>query len=331
LEGTRVPSRPRILYYTPDTNQPSWGIGMLYTHVRLLVQNGFPAYVLHRQSAFRLAWLDTEVPREALDDPDFHLSADDLLVVPEVVVARQVVRDLRCRRIVFVQGSSLIIPGLREHRGYAALGYERAIAVMPHVGKILERHFDLPVTVIPPCIAPYFFAEPWDRPPGLSASEGARNPEIVLYPKPLSEDQANLEWLLKRGLGRREPWRLVELRGLSHRQVAAAMRQSAFHVNVNCQESFNATVPEAMAAGCISICYDAYGGQDFLRDGHNAYVFPNHHLYPLVERLFELIDDYPNRSEEISAMRVCAFETAAGYRECHTAQALVEFYRTLLA
>jgi hypothetical protein len=304
---------------------------MLYTHVRLLVENGLPAFVLHRQSAFRLAWLDTEAPREALDDPDFCLSADDILVVPEVVVARQVVRDLRCRRIVFVQGSSLIIPGLREHHGYAALGYERAIAVMPHVGQILERHFDLPVSVIPPCIAPYFFTESWDRPPGLSASEGARKLEIALYPKPLSEDQANLEWLLRRGLGRREHWRIVELRGLRHRQVADVLRQSAFHVNVNCQESFNATVPEAMAAGCIPICYDAYGGQDFLRDGHNAHVFPNHHLYPLVERLFELMDDYANRSEEFSAMRARAFQTAADYREANTAQALVEFYRPLLA
>jgi glycosyltransferase involved in cell wall biosynthesis len=154
--------------------------------------------------------------------------------------------------------------------------------------------------------------------------------QIALYPKPLCEDHANLEWLLKRGLGRREHWRLVELRGLSHRQVAAVMLRSAFHVNVNCQESFNATVPEAMAAGCIPVCYEAYGGQDFLRDGYNAYVFPNHHLYPLVERLFELMDDYPNRSEELSAMRARAFQTAARHREEHTAQALVEFYRTLL-
>jgi hypothetical protein len=319
-----VPSRPRILYYTPDTNQPSWGIGMLYTHVRLLVEQGFDARVLHRESAFRLAWLDMDVPREALDDPGFHLSADDILVVPEVVVTRQVVRDLRCRRIVFVQGSSLIVPGLREHHGYAELGYERAIAVMPHVAQILERHFDLPVSVIPPSIAPYFFSEMAQVVPP------ARLPQIALYPKPMSEDQANLEWLLKRGLARREPWRMVELRGLSHRQVADVMRQSAFHANVNCQESFNATVPEAMAAGCIPVCYEAYGGQDYLRDGRNGYVFPNHHLNPLVERLFELIDDYGNRSEELAAMRTRAYETAARYRESHTAQALVGFYRPLL-
>jgi glycosyltransferase involved in cell wall biosynthesis len=293
---------------------------MLYTHVRLLVENGFDARALHRESSFRLTWFDAEVPREALDDPDFRPSADDLLVVPEVVVDRQVVRGLPCRRIVFVQGSSLIVRGLREHPGYSELGYERAIAVMPHVARILERHFDLPVAVIPPCIAPYFFAK---------RVETERETEIVLYPKPMSEDQANLEWLLKRGLARREKWRLVELRGLSHRQVAERMRRSAFHVNVNCQESFNATVPEAMAAGCIPICYDAYGGQDFLRDGVNAYVFPNHHLYPLVERAFELIDGWPSR--ELSAMRARACETASGYAETHTARALVEFYGELVS
>jgi hypothetical protein len=43
----------------------------------------------------------------------------------------------------------------------------------------------------------------------------------------------------------------VELENKTHREVARVLRQAALHVNVNCQESFNATVPEAMAAGCI--------------------------------------------------------------------------------
>lgn len=294
---------------------------MLYTHVRLLVENGFDARALHRSSQFRYQWLDMEVPREALDDPEFRPSADDILVVPEIVVTRQVVRDLPCRRIVFVQGSSLIIPGLRDCSGYVELGYEQAIAVMPHVGEILERHFDLPVSVIPPCLAPYFYG---------NADESARERQIALYPKPMCEDHANLEWLLRRELATRPDWRLVELRDMTHREVAAALRRSAFHVSVNCQESFNATVPEAMASGCIPVCYEAYGGQDFLRDGENAYVFPNHYLYPLVERLFELMEGYGEMAAEFARIRANGCRTAAGYCETFTARALVDFYRPLV-
>ena len=76
-------------------------------------------------------------------------------------------------------------------------------------------------------------------------------------------------------------WTVVELENKPHRHVARIFRQAAIHINVNCQESFNATVPEAMAAGCIPVCYEAFGGQDYLRDGENAYVFPTHHAYPL--------------------------------------------------
>jgi glycosyltransferase involved in cell wall biosynthesis len=223
--------------------------------------------------------------------------------------------------VAFVQGSSLVIPGLGKCRGYAELGYERAIAVMPHVGEILKRHFDLPVSVIPPCLASYFYQD---------VDESAREQQIALYPKPMCEDHANLMWLLQRALASRGDWRLVELRDMTHREVAAALRRSAFHVNVNCQESFNATVPEAMASGCISVCYEAYGGRDFLRDGENAYVFPNHDLYPLTTRLLELMDGYRERSAELARVRANAYRTAAGYCESYTARALVDFYRSLV-
>ena len=87
-------------------------------------------------------------------------------------------------------------------------------------------------------------------------------------------------------------WRVVELKDKPHRYVARVFKQAAIHVNVNCQESFNATVPEAMAAGCIPICYEAFGGKDYLRDGENACVLPTHHAYPLMERTLELMTSW---------------------------------------
>jgi glycosyltransferase involved in cell wall biosynthesis len=122
----------------------------------------------------------------------------------------------------------------------------------------------------------------------------------------------------------------VELENKSHREVARVLRHAAFHVNVNCQESFNATVPEAMAAGCIPICYEAFGGRDYLRDGVNAYVFPTHHAYPLVERTLKMMASYDNMEPELGKVRRGGFRTASQYTEARTEKALLEYFKPLL-
>jgi poly(glycerol-phosphate) alpha-glucosyltransferase len=126
-------------------------------------------------------------------------------------------------------------------------------------------------------------------------------------------------------------WRLVELDGsLSHALVAELMAEASFLVNLNSHEAFNTTVPEAMAAGCIPICYDAFGGRDFLVDGENAFVFPNHHVYPLVEKTLALTADGADDAS-LRAMRVRARDSAARYDMNGTRDALARVFGRLTA
>lgn len=125
-------------------------------------------------------------------------------------------------------------------------------------------------------------------------------------------------------------WSVVERENKPHRHVARVFRQAAIHVNVNCQESFNATVPEAMAAGCIPICYEAFGGRDYLRDGENAYVFLTHHAYCLVEHTLELMTSWDAKSRELARIRRRGKSTARRYTEALTEKALVAYFRPLL-
>jgi hypothetical protein len=313
-------SEPRIFYYAAQTDQPSWGIGMLYTHVALLRRNGFDAYLLHDRAPFRVTWYASGQPAVYLDDGSFAPAARDLLIVPEILAARPFARECPARKIVFVQGSSLIVKGLKGASLHSDLGYECAIAVMPHIQAVLTRFFDLPSTVIPPCIAPYCFEAP-----------GApRKRVIALYPKTDAEDFPIVRDLLRRHLAAAGGWEVVELQSMSHREVAAILRSAALHVNVNCQESFNATVPEAMAAGAIAVCYEGFGGQDYLRDGVNARVFPNHYVYPLVECALDLAARFKQPSEELDALRRRAFETASLFTEAATEAPLLAFYRELV-
>ncbi len=121
-------------------------------------------------------------------------------------------------------------------------------------------------------------------------------------------------------------WELVELSGYSHHETAALLQESTFFVSLNTREAFNTSVPEAMAAGCIPICYEAFGGQDYLRNGENAFVFSNNTIYPLIEKLLDLIDHYDSALDKLAKMRESAFETASHYTRDNTREALLAFF-----
>ncbi|HYU33894.1 MAG TPA: glycosyltransferase [Thermoanaerobaculia bacterium] len=313
-----------IFYLVADHPAPSWGTGMLYEHVRLLREMGREASVLHHCSPYRPGWRELEVPVRYLDEPGFAPSAADVVVVPEVLAASEAVQRHPWRRIVFVQGSFLIVRGMDGGVDYAALGYEAAMAVLPHVAAVIERHFGLSAEVVPPFIAPYFFqngARPRQRRVLLAVKEGYRLAGVP--------DEEIAGALLAKEIARRPDWSLVPLEGLTHREVAGLMQASMFLVNVHSHEGFNTTVPEAMAAGCIPVCYEAGGGRDFLRDGENAVVFPNQDVYALVERICDLLDLIERCDEHapfLARLRAGGETTAASFRPELTARALARFF-----
>ncbi len=310
-----------IFYLVADHPAPSWGTGMLYEHVRLLREQGHEACVLHHRSPYRPGWRELEVPVRYLDEPGFAPSASDVVVVPEVLAASEAVQRYPWRRTVFVQGSFLIVRGMGGGVDYAALGYEAAMAVLPHAARIIERHFGLSAEVVPPFVAPYFFPEapsPRQRRVLLAVKEGYRLAGVP--------DEEIAGALLAKEIAARPDWSLVPLTGFAHREVAELMQTSMFLVNVHSHEGFNTTVPEAMAAGCIPVCYEAGGGRDFLRDGENAVVFGNQEVYALVERVCELMDRGDEHAQLLARLRAGGEKTAASFRPELTARSLARFF-----
>lgn len=333
-------ARPRIFYLAPDYERPSWGVALLYEHVRLLRELGYDARLLHHRAPFRLGWFEREIPIEHLDALEVEPSARDLAVVPEVLAAEAARLPHPWRRGVFVQGSFLIASGLGEAAAYPDLGYSFALAVLPHVAAIVERHFGLPAMVVPPFVAPYFFQDP-ER-----IRKTARRPLVLFAMKPEYRQAGFPDYdifmlLVRRALAasgaapgasgaRGQRWELLELDGFEHRKVAELMAEASFLVNLNSHEAFNTTVPEAMAAGCLPVCYDAFGGRDFLVDGGNAFVFPNHHVFPLVERLLSLMDSAGRgQMADLDAMRLRARESAARFDVAATRTALGKVFASI--
>lgn len=323
---------PQILYAVPDYAVPSWGVGMLYHHVRILADGGFRAAVLHERAPFRIDWLELEVPiRHRLPDAP-PIESADVLVVPEVSALDADLQALPCRRVVFVQnGFSIFSSGPAKAVDYRALGYEAAMVTMPHLAAIVGAHCGLTPALVPPFVAPYFFVDE-------ARLDDDREREILLFAKAQYgeagyPDRDIFAALVSRHLERLPParrWKLVELAAPRHLEVARAMRRAALFVNLNLLEGFNVMVAEAMAAGAIAVCYEACGGRDYVRAGDNAFLFANNDVFALVETVCDLVTRFDERREELARMRRAALATARSFRREGTASALTRFFTRLL-
>ncbi|GJM15320.1 MAG: hypothetical protein DHS20C13_06470 [Thermodesulfobacteriota bacterium] len=330
-----------IYYLAPDYDIPSWGNAILYAHVKLLNKNGINAKILHHQSPFRYSWFQSDVPILYLNDPELKISKEDYLVVPEVNILDNEPQKIKCNKIVFIQGGFLILLKMQKAQDFSALGYNHVIVTMPNIKKIVDTHFGAKAYIIPAYIAPYFFINNEDL-------KKERSKTVLLFPKDVYRQLGQLDYdILKKMLDRRfannakkllglitrqdkSKWHMVELRGKTHLEVASIMKESSFFVCVNTVEGFNVAVPEAMAAGCIPICYDAYGGDDYLEDNVNAFVFKNNYIYPLLEKLFYLMDNYDNIQDELSQIRKNGYNTALRYTEKQMEESLLEFYTGII-
>ena len=88
----------RILYISYDSPTPAGGVRTIYSHVSHLVKNGYPAFIVHNQTDFKLPWLECNVPVLYMGG-DFKLSPNDIVVIPEDYGAvLEALRDINARK-----------------------------------------------------------------------------------------------------------------------------------------------------------------------------------------------------------------------------------------
>lgn len=301
---------------------------MIYYHVSTLVNNGYNAAVVHNEIGFRLTWLDLKVPVLYFSELDFF--ENDILVVPEVMATTYDYKVLACEKILFVQGLSYLFFNFKPNQHHSSLGFNKAIIIMPHMFNVVKKYTGLQVYLIPPFIAEYFFKNP--------EKIHQRTKTILIFPKINAPEYSLIKHLLlssefiypntfvNRNLTNR--WRLIELQGYSHQQTADLMKESSFLITSNQFEAFNTSVPEAMAAGCINFCYNAFGPSDFLDNNKNAYVFENNHAVALVEKLLLTVKNYEVVSSELLQIRNSARNTAETYTLKQMSFSILEFYKS---
>ncbi len=319
----------RIFYFAPDNNKPSWGLGVIYHHVEILNRSGYNSLIVHNETNFKVKWLDINVPTLSIDFLEvFH---DDILVIPEVMAFSYDFRKYNCKKILFVQATALLFHDNKYSLSHKQMGFQKAIVIMPHMLEIVPRFTGLAVNIIPPFIADYFFKK--------HSKLHERDNIILIFPKfHLVEYNTIKNILWSTGLvfpntfeNRlfKSRWRLIELQGLSHIETAEWMCRASFIVTLNSCEAFNTSVPEAMAAGCVNLCYEAFGPVDYLENNSNAFVFNNNDFVSLLDKLLALISQFDEYNTELITIRNNARLTAEKYSKKFLETPLDEFYQVI--
>lgn len=320
-------NQSRILYLAPDSNTPSWGLGIIYHHVLALNEAGFSAFLVHEKAGFKLDWLDTKVPVLYWNQSP-PIASHDILVVPEVMVNLKGLRKLKCRKILFVQASSFLFEMLPEDESHLSLGFESAIGIMPHMMPIIEQFTKLSADMVPPFVAPYFKKE--------ENKLHDRKNTILIFPKFHQQDFGIVKRVLEDQLKEINPsgitsifkskWKLIVLKGKTHKEVAELMKEATFFIATNTFESFNASCVEAMSAGCVCVCYEAFGPRDYMVNEKNAFTFPNNEAYKLSNHVIHLIQNFEQKQQQLNAIRCEGYKLSATYNYQETKGKLIGLF-----
>lgn len=322
----------KIYYIVPDNIKPSWGLGVIYTHVRILLDHGFDAAIVHQKSPFKIKWLQINVPVLYWESKNFYLRKEDVLVVPEVMVGLKGLKKVDCTKVLFVQASSFLFDSLPPKVTHQELGFKGVIGIMPHMMPILQKYVQLPATMIPPFVADYCYKDPRQL--------HKRKNNILIFPKFQQQDYGIIHRIVsdklasinKKGIWSRfsnDNWKLIEVKDKSHKEVAALMKEATFFISTNAFEAFNTSVAEAMAAGCINLCYEGFGPKDYLEDGKNAFVFQNNEAYALCEKLFTFLHNFEEMQEVFVALREHAYNTAGEYSVEKAKPAIADYFTNI--
>jgi glycosyltransferase involved in cell wall biosynthesis len=266
-----------VIYAVKEPESPGGGIRVQARHVELLREAGIDAALWFRDAGYRPPWFGTTAP--VVGGDHLELTADDLLVVPELYLLPGVDPAPGVRKVIFNQNHFLTFWSWRDSSGYP--GWDPAPevwAVSRESTDVLARlHPELPVHLIPNPVDTELFR------PGA-----ARTRRIAWMPRRRPLEATVLERLLRND-SRAADVDLAVLAQLSESQVVEALGHTSVFVALGISEGFGLPVAEALAAGCLVVGYPAGGGEE-LFDAPGTWRIDDARPHLLADRALELVD-----------------------------------------
>jgi len=318
-----------IYFLCPDDVVPYGGIRTIYRHAAILRRHGFESYVVQEHRGFRYPWSQDETPvlgwsskryrpqssslpargarrikrhyrpdpvdrpfAQLKGPPSFAITADDVVVVPELYGPRIAEIAPGVPKVIFNQGVYLtfcIYPS--DLRGFP----------FPY------RHPDVLATIVPSLDSARFMEHAF---PGarvfrvrnsidteLFSFEPEKAPQIAYMPRRNRPDAMRVLAILA-ARGALDGVGLAEIAGVGVREVAAVLRRSAVFLTLGYQEGFGLPGIEAMACGAMVVGFDGNGGREYLLP-ELSYPVPTADVVAVAATVEQVLTDLRERPESL--------------------------------
>ena len=316
-----------VYYLSYDYPEPSGGIRVLYHHVDILRRNGIEAYVAHERRGFRCTWFDNQtpvrswssrrtefgasIPRRAgrrvaralgrhhppetfLEPPAFELTADDVVVVPELFGPRIGEIAPGTRKLIFIQGPYLAFHGYPPDPRTVASPYRHpdvagALVISEDARAFVEHALS--------GVCAYRVRLSIDKTLFFRGETKAR--QIACMPRRGAADADHVLGVLA-ARGTLRDYEIVRIDGLDERTAAAVLRKTDVFLSLGYYEGLGRPPAEAMACGAIVVGYDGFGGREFLTNDY-AFPVPTGDLRAFAETLEEVLRRLEDEPETMAA------------------------------
>lgn len=238
---------PTVYYLCPDYQEPSGGIRVIYRHVDVLNESGRHAAVLHHRDGFSCDWFEHST--RVVGAPSARLSAEDVLVVPEVYGPYLDRLPREPTLVCFNQNAYLTYQHLPAGASPDYGIFAAAMTVSDDSAELLRLAFPgLDVSVVPNTVDADLFHPGPEQP--------ARR--LALMPRKRPAEAAEVLRLLG---ARLDGWEPMRIEGCSERETAERLRSAPIFLALGRREGFGLPVAEAMASACYVVGFPGFGGR----------------------------------------------------------------------
>ncbi|GAX60013.1 glycosyltransferase [Candidatus Scalindua japonica] len=291
----------RIIYVNYDSLEPSGGVKVIYSHVLHLVNNGYPAFVLHTQKDFRIPWLECDVPILYAKD-NLRISPNDIVVIPEDHnTALNVFKNIQTRKFVFCQNHYYIFNGLQNNDSWRNFGVTGIFCCSSIISDFISEVFGYSEVPVIHNAIPLDLFEPRNK-----------KLQIAYMPRKIPGELNFIRNLFKKLYKQYDkiPWICIDK--VKESKVAEIMNESAVFLSTSTYEGFGLPPIEAMASGCIVVGFHGDGGLEYASEDNGFWCEWNN-ITDCAKTLGQVITLIENDDEVISKKRGQAIKTAGEY------------------
>lgn len=313
----------RIFYVCPDFSAPSGGIKRIYTHVELLRENGYDAYVMHFKKGFKLRWLDSQVPIVYSSDlPLSGFGSSDTIVIPEgLPLVMKQLKTLQVKKVAIALSFAYIFTYMPIGENWKDYGINWVMANNKTTGDFIRWSMGIEnIHIIGSSVDHNIFYYNPDM----------KSPQLA-YIKRKDTLSPAVERVLKSKDVSFHKLGFIAIENLNIQDYARVLRESKIYLTTSTSEGFPLSIIEAMACGCLCIGFDGVGGKDFIVESgpqQNFVLAESMNLIDLSSKLAELVEMIKRNDPAIETIRQNALATAAKFSPEIEKKSVLEFWQS---